>query len=486
MGSRAITADDNLEQLNTKEDFFRLIYKRSDKLIEKFLIGYLLFGFAISFYYDTFAVGFIVGPLIVGLYFLSKILFKDSKLNQYIAASGFALFMAQFIYQMHGLFEMHFFAFIGATMMITYQNWKTVIPLAAIVSIHHLSFAFVQMSGIEEIYFTQVTWDTTTFVFHIGLAVVIFFICGLWSFELEKRTSQNIMNILEMKKLNAQIALQKKDLQELNESLEIKVQDRTKELAKKNKSILASINYARKIQTALIPKVEEMREHIPELSMFYKPKDVVSGDFPYYFMKDGHLYIAVFDCTGHGVPGAMLSIIGHLLLDKILNSNQLLEPGEALNLLHKDVVYTLKQDSAHQSDDGMDVALCRISPDKKEVLYSGAHRPLFHISNGELKEYKGSRFPIGGIQYKGKNSFETHSVKILPKDTFFFFSDGFSDQFNEEDIKYGSKRMRDLIKEIANKNIDVNSAIEVFDKEYHDWLGKSSQVDDVILVGMKF
>lgn len=181
---------------------FGEIYTRSNALIEKCLIGYFVFGLLISFKYDTYMIAGVVGVSILAAYWITKKLFPNGTANQYVASAGFALFMAQFIYQMHGLFEMHFFAFIGTTIMITYQNWKNIIPVAVIIAVHHFSFWYIQASGFEEIYFSQVSWNMEVFLYHVGLAVVIFAICMYWSWEFSRRTIRNTINLLIMEDMN--------------------------------------------------------------------------------------------------------------------------------------------------------------------------------------------------------------------------------------------------------------------------------------------
>lgn len=190
---------------NEFNSYVQEIYVKSNSLIEKFLLGYFIFGIGISFFYDTYLTAFVIGGLIITAYYISKMMFKNSTLNQYVASVGFAIFMAQFIYQMHGMFEMHFFAFIGAAIMITYQNWKNILPLALTITIHHFIFAYLQMSGFEEVYFSQVTWDIQTFLFHIGLAIVIFSICGLWANELNNRTRTNTTNLIQMEEMTTKM-----------------------------------------------------------------------------------------------------------------------------------------------------------------------------------------------------------------------------------------------------------------------------------------
>lgn len=258
-------------------------------------------------------------------------------------------------------------------------------------------------------------------------------------------------------------------------------------LEETNKKITDSINYAKRIQNAIIPSVKEIQKDIKNTFMFYKPKDVVSGDFPYYYKKNDTVYYAAVDCTGHGVPGAMMSLIGHLLLNDILNGTETLTPAEVLDKLHAGVVKTLKQDEGDgvKTADGMDVALCSINLKTKQVQYAGAHRPLYLVRNNELSEFKGNRFPIGGSQYTGRTGFTNHIINIIENDAIYFFSDGLPDQFGgPEKLKYGPKRIREGI--LAHNNKNTTEIKTYFEKSYHEWMGDMKQIDDVLLIGVKF
>ena len=207
------------------------------------------------------------------------------------------------------------------------------------------------------------------------------------------------------------------------------------------------------------------------------------------YERDDYTYIAAVDCTGHGVPGAMMSLIGHLLLNDIVNNTKDYKtPGEILNELHHAVVSTLKQDApGNKAADGMDVAICRISKDQNEVLYAGAHRPLYRLRGGEqeVAQYKGSKYPIGGMQYDGQNNFEDQVVEVEKGDQVFFFSDGLPDQFGGPDNrKLGPKRIRRLIEE--NKGKSMNEFNVLFENHFMEWMGDGKQMDDVLLIGINF
>jgi methyl-accepting chemotaxis protein len=204
--------DSNSNQINYEEKFTREINQRANKLIEIFLTGYFLFGVGMAFYYDTWLVAISVGSMLIASYFISKMAFPGATVNQYVASAIVGVFMGQFIYQMHGMFEMHFFAFIGATLLITYQNWKVLIPLAVVIVLHHAIFGYLQYQSFiqnqeNRVYFTQMNYmDLQTFIIHCFLAVIILGICGLWAYDLNKRTKENVHNIKTVEELTGQFA----------------------------------------------------------------------------------------------------------------------------------------------------------------------------------------------------------------------------------------------------------------------------------------
>ncbi len=258
------------------------------------------------------------------------------------------------------------------------------------------------------------------------------------------------------------------------------------EIQNKNKKINDSINYAKRIQNAILPNNEVIHKVLPDSFILYKPKDVVSGDFPWYVKIGDEIYLAAVDCTGHGVPGALLSLIGYFLLNDIVRSRKITDPGIILDQLDEGVTSTLRQDQDDsKTKDGMDIALCKINTKLKKVEYSGAHRSLYVIKNGEMEEIKGNKFAIGGGIYKNQTNFTNHIIELSEGDSFYFCSDGFPDQFGgPENRKFGPKRLRDHIMEVYKK--PMSAAHEVFDKEWENWKGEEKQTDDVLLIGIKF
>ncbi len=259
------------------------------------------------------------------------------------------------------------------------------------------------------------------------------------------------------------------------------------EIKEKNKKISDSINYAQRIQTAILPDTKILQQFFPRSFIFYRPKDVVSGDFPWMFKKDNYFYIAAVDCTGHGVPGALLSFIGYFLMNNIVNANDDVTASELLDNLHLDVRRTLRQDQEGSNGrDGMDLALVKIDLESNELQFSGAHNPLYYLRDGELTVYKGSRKGIGGkpLAKKIEKDFENHIIQYQKGDQFFIFSDGLPDQVGgEKGRKYQSKRIRESLEEAPNQTMAHFE--RHFSNDFYDWMGEYKQVDDVLLIGIE-
>lgn len=262
-------------------------------------------------------------------------------------------------------------------------------------------------------------------------------------------------------------------------TIELEVQD-------KNKKINESINYSKRIQNAIVPDTDQVKKALPESFIFYKPKDVVSGDFPWFLRKGEEIYVAAVDCTGHGVPGAMLSLVGCFLLNDVVEFSGLESPAPILDFFDNKFNTTLNiEDSQTSIKDGMDLALCRINLNQNLLEFSGAHRPLYLLRDNEITEFKGDKWAIGGGTYKNQTNFTNHQIHIQKGDSVYFFSDGLPDQFGgPENRKFGPKRIRDLIVENAGKSMDEMNVI--FEERFNEWMGTEKQMDDVLLIGIRF
>ncbi|PBQ34477.1 hypothetical protein CNR22_22745 [Sphingobacteriaceae bacterium] len=271
-----------------------------------------------------------------------------------------------------------------------------------------------------------------------------------------------------------------------NKVLENKVAERTKELEEKNRDIMGSITYAKRIQEAILPSKETIYKKLKKVFILYQPKDIVSGDFYWFAEENGIKIFAVVDCTGHGVPGAFMSMIGHNLLRQIVLERGVTEPGEILNNLHKGVQEALRQGHNEIStNDGMDVSIITISEKSNEIKWAGANRPLVMVNkDGELSKLDGNKYPIGGAQYDVNRTFTTHPVSAAKASMAYMFSDGYADQFGgEKGKKFMVKRFHELLASIHLKSAEEQRS--ELQKHFEDWRLNHEQVDDVLIVGIE-
>jgi serine phosphatase RsbU (regulator of sigma subunit) len=256
------------------------------------------------------------------------------------------------------------------------------------------------------------------------------------------------------------------------------------EIALKNKDIQDSINYAQRIQQAILPPADLIRSVFPESFVLYQPRDVVSGDFYSFIEKNGRTIIAAVDCTGHGVPGAFMSMIGTDQLNQIIVENGITTPSEILSRLNKGIKHALKQthDDA-ESKDGMDIAICAFDLVNGTVEYAGAQRPLWCVTNGELKEIKADDVSIGGTTSED-HRFNNHVISYSKGDVFYLFSDGYVDQFGGDNgKKFMSRRFRELVLDIHSKPMsEQHTALMT---NFNSWKKDIHQVDDVLVMGVK-
>jgi serine phosphatase RsbU (regulator of sigma subunit) len=301
--------------------------------------------------------------------------------------------------------------------------------------------------------------ESETFIKYISFSAVgLVLILGIFIY-LKYRQSQ---------KQKILISNQKREMQFQKELVE-----------EKNKDITDSMVYASSIQKAIITSEEYISEMFKEFFVFYKPRDIVSGDFYWaYETSDGKKLIAVGDCTGHGVPGAMMSMLGTAFLNEIVVEGGIHKPSDVLNKLRKQI-----QNALHSEDrkDGMDMSFCRIENNK--LTFSGANLPLYLLRKGDLQEVKGNKQPVGFVPHEEK-SFTDQEIILQPDDQIYLFSDGYADQFGgEKGKKYKYKTFRDKIRGLSGMSLKQQKKIIV--DEFDNWKGDLEQLDDVCVVGVK-
>mgnify|MGYP001279912091 FL=1 len=256
------------------------------------------------------------------------------------------------------------------------------------------------------------------------------------------------------------------------------------ELAYQKKQITDSIEYASRIQRAILPPVEYIKTVVPEHFILYKPRDIVSGDFYWITHKEDKIIVAAVDCTGHGVPGAFMSMLGFAFLNEIVNKEKELKANQILNQLR-----TYVKDSLHQTGkeneakDGMDIALCIIDPVKLNIQFAGAYNPLYLIRKNKLETIRADRMPIG-IHIVEKESFTNHVVEVNKGDIIYIFTDGYIDQFGgAKSQKFKMAPFQDLLVTIKDKPMEDQK--KLLDERFESWKGTNSQIDDVLVMGIK-
>ncbi|KOY85373.1 hypothetical protein AD998_03695 [bacterium 336/3] len=309
--------------------------------------------------------------------------------------------------------------------------------------------------------------------------------------ELKEQKEELLVMNEEIKQQNEEIVSQRDHIDEQNKILENKnfIIERT------NQEITSSINYAKRIQHAILPEIETIKSFFPESFVLYKPRDIVSGDFYWFTSKNYKIIIAAVDCTGHGIPGALMSMIGNEILNDIIKSRNITEPDKILYQLRKGIIHTLRQEESNNQD-GMDVAICTVDnfPDSyKEHLgeakleYAGAGISLLYMQNDILNQIKGDRIIIGGLKtYDSEQSFQKHSISLTIPTTIYLSSDGYTDQFGgSEKKKFSSKRFKELLQKIHPLSMEKQQ--HYLKQTIENWMleGDEKQLDDITVLGIR-
>ncbi|TAE74704.1 MAG: hypothetical protein EAZ85_04190 [Bacteroidetes bacterium] len=383
-----------------------------------------------------------------------SVLFNFSFICVYFMYIAYKTNNAELMYSFFSVFLIAFFVF---------NNKKTLIFMILI------ALLFFIMTKIL-LYFGWYEKDLNSpFIVIINtiISLVIFIIIGY----LFKSENQKYIKTIEE---------QSKNLAQKN----IEIETKSTAIAAINSLLTESIDYAGRIQTAILPTENQLLQAFPESFVYYLPKDIVSGDFYWLGEEENFIFWAVGDCTGHGVPGAMMSVLGMSFLTQIIGENKTQNPAEILNILDKKVLKLLSEDGKTNLRDGMDIALLIFDKQKKEVAFAAAQRPVWLMRNGELKTFKGSKIPVGSEIYQDKN-FETHYINIEKNDILYVFSDGMTDQFDAKDEqKIGTPLLKNWITEIQSKPFKEQK--NILKNNFQNWKQQTTQTDDVVFLGVKF
>lgn len=345
--------------------------------------------------------------------------------------------------------------FIGSGMLILWRMYYSIIVVVVSLAANIIFFYFDSELTIEEDLANGGLLTFTVAVFSIILIQT--------RYDLTKK---EIIARLALKEANANLEIQKGLVEE------------------KNNEVTKSIRYAQRIQEAILPENSTISKHLPEHFVLFKPRDIVSGDFYWFDHIDGKSIVAVADCTGHGVPGAFMSMIGNTLMNKIIAEGKNTDPADILFEMRHEIIASLKQTERSEPKDGMDVALCIIDHAKKELHFSGAFNPLILVQKGIVRKIKGSRMPVGFYYDKNDTPYESHSISYEQGDSFYIMSDGFADQFGgKNDRKFGAKRFRDLVESIQSESMELQKAR--LEEEHQKWKKSTPQLDDILIIGAK-
>jgi serine phosphatase RsbU (regulator of sigma subunit)/ligand-binding sensor domain-containing protein len=285
---------------------------------------------------------------------------------------------------------------------------------------------------------------------------------------------------------------QKKILEQKVEVRTAEVVEKAKEIhfqkdiiEEKNKQLTDSIQYAQKIQQSILPDPAEIKSDFPDHFILFRPKDIVSGDFYWHSHQEGSALFALVDCTGHGVPGGFMSMLGSGLLNQIVNEEKKLRPDIILNELRNRVIIALKQTNTEsESRDGMDISLIRFIPQENKLQFAGAFNGIYKIRNGELTEIRGDKQPIG-IYVGERKSFTVKETEILPGDSIYISTDGYADQFGgPKGKKFKSSNFEKLLVHVSG--LAMNEQHREVEKTFLDWKGKLEQIDDISVIGIRF
>jgi sigma-B regulation protein RsbU (phosphoserine phosphatase) len=325
--------------------------------------------------------------------------------------------------------------------------------------------------------------DVEAIIQAINTGRVYRYITKPWNREELKITIDRALEAYNLRQQNKDLVA---SLKEANETLEQKVIERTKQIELQKQEITDSIKYASRIQNALLPPREDIDNLLPSCFILNKPRDIVSGDYYWIANKDKKVIVVVADCTGHGVPGAFMSILGIASLNEIVNKTDTITASDILNQLREQLIRVLRQTGKEEdrTRDAMEMALCVIDPVNRILQYSGAFRPLYMIRNNELSEIKGDSMPIG--IYEGiKNPFSNKDLNFETNDIIYMFSDGYGDQIGGPDRKrFKSTKFRELLLQIHSK--PLNEQKEILEKKYMEWKRDVEQIDDILIMGIRF
>lgn len=305
--------------------------------------------------------------------------------------------------------------------------------------------------------------------------------------QAEAKSNLSEESNLQLKNLKSIYQVEKAEQEaEIQRLRNVELRSAYDQIEAQTNNILDSINYARRIQEALLPPFSQFQKAFADAFVLYHPRDIVSGDFYWFAQHDQKVFVAAIDCTGHGVPGAFMTVMANSLLDEIINMQEVEDPAQVLLELDTKVRRHLHQGHAEDtgSQDGMDIALLQIDLQSREIIFAGAKSPLYLVRNGHLNEIKGSKFPIGSTQFGTLKVFDAHAMQGEAGDCLYLSTDGYRDQFGGPDSKkFQSRRLRELL--IEDQTAPMTTQLQKLEEAFFSWKNGEKQTDDVLVIGLR-
>lgn len=376
-------------------------------------------------------------------------------------------------------FEQHAFAylvlFIGVGMLVLWEFRMSLLLIAATVISNVVFYKLNSHLTIKE------------FIINGGLLVMtVLLFCVFLIRSRYRMKYSEIRSILQMEQSRRQLELKNTQLQ--HQKIEIETQNVA--LEAKNREITDSIHYAKNIQNASIPSEERFNSYFTDSFVLYKPKDIVSGDFYWVYERDEIVYYVTADCTGHGVPGGFMTMLGLSFLEEIIAGKNVQNPADVLNMLREKIINALNQSGDFgESKDGMDITICRLNRATMELTFASANNDLYVITADEtqpsgrlLQEYKANRQPCGF--YHINEPFTAQTIDLKEGDCIYTFTDGYADQFGgPKGKKFRYKQLEELLKSNSHRSFEEQKSL--LDETIGDWRGSLEQVDDILVIGVK-
>jgi serine phosphatase RsbU (regulator of sigma subunit) len=361
-----------------------------------------------------------------------------------------------------------------------YANQKWGFIWVGICAVTILLLAFFQ--GLNTVNLSADYPPAFDYLYHgIALSGLVFYVLiVVYVYEHHRNVAMNQLEHAhnEIRNQHEELQQQTEEIQQQRDQLE----KRGQQLELAYTQITDSVKYAKRIQGAILGEITELDQWFSDSFVLFRPKDIVSGDF--YWMKevDGKKIIVAADCTGHGVPGAFMTIYGTMVFDEVIKNRKITDPGKILAAANDYVVNELQ--TKNSISDGMDAAILVIDQVNKQIHFGGAKNPLYRIDrSGELQQYKGSKAPIGAIQQKIVADYKTESFTMVPGEKYYIFSDGYQDQFGGEDArKFMTKNFRNFLHQISKK--DMASQKVDLEEKHLEWKGAGKQTDDILVIGV--